>query len=227
MSRLGSVLDGLSSSWANAARFAKGGLGSAAGAIGSGAAGLAAGGMQAANAVGGAFGAQPFSDEAIETAYGTADHYADVGSAYGEDFATSLGLGRNGLAGTAMGGQGYGDRAFGHVMDMPGVSEEARAVGKTGMAGLDLASKAFPAAAIGAGVQIASNAATGAPLLAGLTSSSPAAGGTVPSAGLRRAVHKAAGVGAKLNSTSNPLGAGVGIGLNAGRAYEGAQIPVR
>lgn len=227
---LGDFANGLSTSWNNASRVFKGGTGAIAGGIGAAGAGLAGGAMQGANAVGGLFGAQPFSNETIDTAHGVADHYANMGSAYGKDLAQGLGLGEHGLAGTTMDNPSAGDDYIKQVQQQPGVTDEARRISNMGMATADLAAKAAPAAAIGGGIQMASNLASGAPLTTGISSFSPAApaaSATAPAAQtagtLAKATQKVTGVAKNLNSTSNPLGWGTGAGINAARTYQNYQ----
>lgn len=223
-SMLGDFANGLSTSWNNASRVFKGGTGAAAGALGAVGAGLTGGAMQGANAVGGLFGQQPFSNETVDTAYGTADHYANMGSAYGKDLAQGLGLGPQGLAGTTMNNPSAGDDYIKQVQNMPGVTDEARRISNMGMSTADLASKAAPAAALGGGIQMASNVATGAPLTAGISSASPAATAAPQALGAgAKAVQKATGVAKNLNSSSNPLGWGTGAGINAVRQYQNYQ----
>jgi hypothetical protein len=135
--------------WDNSARAFKGMTGATAGAIGAGTAGLAAGGMQGINAIGGAFGQKPvFSDETINTAHNTADTYANIGSAYGQDFANSMGMGAQGLAGTAQSGS-QGDAAWKNLLQQPGVSDGARDFSNRAFNVVDTAAKIAPAAAIG------------------------------------------------------------------------------
>ena len=134
--------------WNNSARTFKGMAGATAGALGAAGGGLAAGGMQAANAVGGVFGKQPFSNEAIDTAYGAADTYADVGSAYGKDFGQSVGLGAQGLAGTTQPGNA-GDTAWQNLTNQPGVSPGARDFSTRARNVVNTAANIAPAAAIG------------------------------------------------------------------------------
>lgn len=138
----------LNQSWNNGAKAFKGMTGGLGGAIGSAGAGLAAGGMQGANAVGSMFGKQPFSNEAIDTAYGTADHYANVGSAYGQDFMNSMGMGSQGLAGTTD-SSSLGDAAWKNIEHIPGVTDTARGVSQMGRGAFQTTANLAPAAAIG------------------------------------------------------------------------------
>jgi hypothetical protein len=218
---LGNMVDGLSNSWNNASRVFKGGTGAIAGGLGAAGAGLAGGAMQGANAVGGVFGAKPFSDTSVNTAYGTAGHFANAAKGYGQDLAQGLGLGPQGLAGTTMNNPSAGDAYVQKVQNMPGVTDDARRLSAAGMTAADFASKAAPAAAIGGGIQMASNLAAGAPVTAGISSASPAAvAKPVASNMASRAAQKTLGVAKGMNSSSNPIGAGVNASIAAARAGE-------
>lgn len=187
----------LNQSWNNSARAFKGMTGSVAGALGAGGAGLAAGGMQGVNAVGGLFGKKPFSNEAIDTAYGAADRYADVASAYGHDLANSLGVGSQGLAGTTQAGS-HGDQAWKNLANAPGVTPGARQFSNRAFNVVDTASQLAPVAAIG----------TGAKMLQAAGGAAPAAS-TVGRVGqtVARAAAPAAYGASKLTSSSNAAGA--------------------
>lgn len=226
-STIGNVLDGLSTSWNNASRVFKGGMGAVGGTLGFVGGGLAAGGMQGANAVGGLFGRQPFSNEAIETAYGAADHYANAGTEYGRDLAQGLGAGRHGLAGTTMNNPSFGDQYSAHLQNMPGVTDDARRVSATGHGMLDFSAKAAPAAAIGGALGMANNYTTAQPLMKGVSSwASQSANAAKPLTGAAaNAVQKATQIGKGLNSTSNPLGAGAGAVAAGSRAFEQYKPP--
>jgi hypothetical protein len=225
-STLGDFANGLSTSWNNASRVFKGGTGAIAGGIGTVGAGLAAGGMQGANAVGGLFGKQPFSNETVNTAYGVADHYANMGSQYGKDFAQGVGLGEHGLAGTTMNNPSSGDQYVKQVQQLPGVTDDARRVSDMALNTADFAAKAAPAAALGGTAKIVGNYATGAPLLSGVASTAPTAAATASPAaatGASRALQTASQFGNKLNSTGNPVGWSAAAIPNAMRAYENSR----
>lgn len=218
---LGNFADGLNTSWNNASRVFKGGMGAIAGGLGAAGAGLAGGAMQGANAVGGLVGAQPFSNEAIDTAYGTADHYANAGSAYGKDLAQGYGMGTSN-AGMLDNNPSYGDQYIKQVQQLPGVTNDARRVSNMAMGVSDFAANAAPAAALGAGAKVIGNWSTGAPLLHGVASTAPApvAGSAAPAASAAaRAAKNIAHVGGKLNSTSNPVGWSASAAAHAARDY--------
>ena len=220
----GDIADGLSTSWNNASRVFKGGTGAIAGGLGAAGAGLAAGGMEGANAIGGVFGQKPFSDTAINTAYGAADHYANMGSEYGKDFAQGLGMGSNGMAGTLQNNPAAGDNYMKHVQQLPGVTNDARRISSTAMNVQDFAAKAAPAAALGGTIQAASNVATGAPMMSGVASTAPAApaatAATAPLSTAAKATKGVARMAKNMNSTSNPIGWGTAATANAVRGYE-------
>lgn len=236
---LGNFAQGLGTSWNNASRVFKGGTGAIAGGLGAAGAGLTGVGMQGANAVGGLFGAKPFSNETVNTAYGTAGHFANMGKAYGQDLAQGLGMGEHGLAGTTMNTPSRGDQYVQQVQNLPGVTPQARAMSQAAMTTADMAAKAAPAAAIGGSLQMINNAASAAPIMKGVSSfaptatAAPAATATSAAPAAARAaggvLEKVTGVGSKLNSTSNPLGYGTSAGINAVRSYQdaaqGAGIP--
>lgn len=197
----GNATELLGQGWNNSARAFKGMTGGIAGALGAAGGGLAAGGMQAANAVGGLVGKQPFSNEAIDTAYGAADHYADIGSAYGKDFATSMGLGRQGLAGTT---QNYsaGDAHWNKLEQQPGVSTFAKDMSQRGRNVLNTTANIAPAAAIGTGAKM---------LHAGAAAAAP---GSV-AARVGSATAPVMNTASKLTSGSNSLGIGGKVLYNA------------
>lgn len=194
---LGDAGNLLGQSWNNSARVFKGMTGGAAGALGAAGAGIAGGGMQAANAVGGMFGKQPFSNEAIDTAYGAADRYADVGSAYGKDLVNSLGMGPQGMAGTLQPGS-HGDQAWQNLTNAPGVTPGARQFSNRAFNVVDTAATMAPAAAIGTGAKMLSAAGKAAPAASAI--------GRAGQATARVAAPVAAGA-SKLTSSSNPAGA--------------------
>lgn len=223
---LGDFANGLSTSWNNASRVFKGGTGAIAGGLGAVGAGLAAGGMQGVNAAGGLFGKQPFSNEAVNTAYGVADHYANAGGEYGKDFAQGLGLGEHGLAGTTMNNPSYGDQYVRNLQNDPAVSDDARRISDMALNTADFASKAAPAAALGGTAKILGNYATGAPLMSGVASTAPtaaAAPAATAATGTSRALQTASNLGSKLNSTGNPVGWSAAAIPNAMRAYENSR----
>lgn len=222
---------GLNQSWNNGARAFKGMTGAVAGGLGAAGAGLAGGGMQAANAVGGLVGKQPFSNEAVNTAYGAADHYANVGSAYGKDFANSMGLGHEGLAGTTN-NHSYGDEAWKHLEHAPGVTNTARGVSQMGRTALQTASNLAPAAAIGTAAKMvapagghgaaATTAGPAAPQSGNMVSNAMQMGqrlgrqgglaGTIDRG--RQFAHDALHTVDQLGEHNNPLGVGVHVARN-------------
>lgn len=216
--------------WNNSARAFKGMTGAVGGTIGAAGAGLAAGGMQGANAVGGLFGKQPFSNETINTAHGVADHYANVGSAYGQDFANSVGLGSQGLAGTTQGGS-LGDDAWHHIENQPGVTQNAKQISQIGRNTLNTASNIAPAAALAGASRMFAPAGHGAsaPTTA---ASSPAStvtqramqtgrqlgresaiSGTIDRG--RNFLHNAFHTADQMTEANNPLGVGTHIAQHA------------
>ena len=159
---LGDAGNLLGQSWNNSARTFKGmtaGLGAA---YGSGLANMAGGGMQAANAVGGLFGQQPFSKETVNTAYGVGNQYGRVANAYGKDVVNSLGMGSQGLAGTLEHGS-HGDQAWQNLANAPGVSPAARQFSNRAFNVVDTAANLAPASAIGTGSKMLSTVGNAGP----------------------------------------------------------------
>jgi hypothetical protein len=221
---------GLTTSWNNGSRAFKGltgGIGATVGAAGSNLAGYgmqgynaAAGGLASAgNAVNSAFGGDPnkfkpgmFRQEDIAGAHNAAGMMREVGNGYGQDLMQSMGVGNMGgmnLGSVHDENKSYGDQAWQNMLnknkDLMPKSTAEFSQGANGV--LDFAAKTAPAAAIGSTIQTATAAGTGA-------------------TAAHKVVQHGANAAKTLSSTSNPVGWGVGAGIDVARRGAQHTLPV-
>jgi hypothetical protein len=229
----GNLATGLNQSWNNGARAFKGMTGAVGAGLGAAAAGVGTGGMLIGNAAGSLVGKKPFSNESVNTMAGVAGNYANVAKGYGKDFATSMGLASDGEAGSLTNNHSYGDEAWKHVENAPGVTHTAQNVSQMGRTALQTASNLAPAAAIGTaakmlapagghGAATATTAGPAAPQTGNMVSNAMQAGqrlgrqsglaGTIDRG--RQFAHDALHTVDQMGEHNNPLGVGVHVARN-------------